>query len=106
MKTKVVQTQIRGAGYYPGSAEWVGSGGLPGKLKFPQQLRLVREPNNPKDGNAISVWVYDQQLGHLARDLAARIAPCMDLGFKANARKSRVQPGGDMIDVAWETGEL
>jgi len=45
-------------------------------------LELVREPSNPHDPNAIVVQVYAdmERLGHLPRDVAARIAPEMDAG--------------------------
>lgn len=45
---------------------------------------LIRNPDNPHDGNAIEVHVpalgRDAMIGHVPRDLAARLAPKMDDG--------------------------
>lgn len=40
-----------------------------------------REPENPFDGNAVRIDnVRRQQIGHLGRDIAAKLAPFMDSG--------------------------
>lgn len=39
---------------------------------------LIREPTNEHDPNAISVWIEDQQIGHVNREDAARLAPLID----------------------------
>jgi hypothetical protein len=43
-------------------------------------FRLEREPDNPHDPNAISVWFLNDRLGHLPKPVAKRLAPLMDAG--------------------------
>lgn len=45
-------------------------------------LRLVREPDNPHDPNAVAVWNYSytHQAGYIPRDEAREIAAAMDGG--------------------------
>jgi len=51
-----------------------------------EALRLVREPENPHDPNAIRVCTRDgDQIGFLAADVAARLAPRLDAGAAAKA---------------------
>lgn len=46
-----------------------------------ERLWLQREPNNPYDANAISVWSSSKKLvGYIKKDLAADLAPQMDRG--------------------------
>ena len=42
--------------------------------------RLVREPENPHDPNAIRVELAELFLGYIPRDLAKNLAPLMDAG--------------------------
>ncbi|RYH06525.1 HIRAN domain-containing protein [Tropicimonas sp. IMCC6043] len=46
------------------------------------RLQLVRQPENPYDGNAVEVWWRNGrlQLGHLPRDVATKVAPLIDAG--------------------------
>lgn len=49
--------------------------------KAGERLWLVREPNNPYDRNAISVWNQGKELiGYIGKDLAADLAGQMDRG--------------------------
>ena len=43
-------------------------------------FRLVREPENPHDPNAIRVEVASKYLGHIPKDKAKELAPQMDAG--------------------------
>ena len=45
-------------------------------------LRLVPEPNNPYDANAVAVWDAGRTvaIGHLPRNVAADVAPAMRAG--------------------------
>ena len=92
------QVSIVGSSFHPGAMNWIT------KLSPGQQLRVVREPNNQYDGNAIAVHVYHQALGYLPRGFAAEVAPLMDAGCKLVARKSRdprfAQSG--VLVVEWE----
>lgn len=50
------------------------------------RLQLVRDPENPHDGNAIGlVWRNDRPLGHIPRDLARDVATLLDAGAPARA---------------------
>ncbi len=44
------------------------------------QLALRREPNNPRDPNAVAVMHGQDRVGYVGRGLAARMAPQMDAG--------------------------
>lgn len=43
-------------------------------------FRLEREPDNPHDPNAVSVWFLDGRLGYLQKSVAEKLAPLMDAG--------------------------
>lgn len=45
-------------------------------------LVAKREPQNQHDPNAVSLWLHEQQAGHLPRRDAATFAPRMDSGFR------------------------
>lgn len=95
--TQVRQTQIVGNSYRPDTARtWLA------KLAPKQPLQLRREPNNKYDPNAVMVYIFEQHLGYIPRGLAAEIAPLMDKGLKAGARKAIGQAGNGIIDIAWE----
>ena len=65
-------------------------------------LILKREPNNPHDANAISVWVKARalvlfgdtvQIGYLGAEVAEELAPIIDRGGKVEARITEVTGG-------------
>lgn len=45
---------------------------------MPADVKLVREPSNPYDANAIRAEVDRQLIGYLARHVAAQLAPALD----------------------------
>ena len=52
--------------------------------------RLHREPDNPADGLAVSVWATGHggvpwRIGYLERAVAARVAPRLDAGVEVTA---------------------
>lgn len=57
-------------------------------------VQLVRNPDNPYDKNAIEVRLNGTMLGHLAKEVAARLAPEMDNGAEwwATIYQVRVSP--------------
>lgn len=75
-------TPVRGhafAGNPPEGAKLVG--GAP--------ARLVREPDNPRDGHAVAVWVDTTwggwRIGYLERAVAVRMAGRLDDGLRVEA---------------------
>ena len=59
---------------------------------------LEREPDNPHDPNAISVWFLNDRLGYLQKPVAKKLASVMDSGTKLTARfVSRNEFGPDSI---------
>ncbi|KAI0298566.1 SNF2 family N-terminal domain-containing protein [Russula brevipes] len=47
-----------------------------------EQVRLIREPNNRYDRNAIAVQnIGRMQVGHIPRQMAAKLAPAIDAGL-------------------------
>ena len=67
------------------------------RLSEGELLKLVREPDNPKDKNAIRIEGQGERIGfipaHVARELAYRI----DEGENFECRVSQVTGGGDKI---------
>lgn len=60
-------------------------------LKEGAQLALLREPNNPADGNAVACLTENgEKLGYLSRQIAAQIAPLMDLGITYHAELTQI----------------
>ncbi|KAK5941852.1 hypothetical protein PMZ80_005803 [Knufia obscura] len=65
----ILNTSIVGIRYYDGSAT------------IGEYVMVRREPGNPYDRNAIRIDnVRRQQIGHIGRDMAAKLAPFMDSG--------------------------
>lgn len=65
----ILNTKIVGCRYYDGRAT-VG-----------EYVRVRREPSNPYDSNAIRIDnVLREQIGHIGRQVAAKLAPLMDSG--------------------------
>jgi hypothetical protein len=51
---------------------------------LPMKAKLIREPENAHDGNAVMVWLdekpWKMQIGYLMREVAAEFAPLLDSG--------------------------
>lgn len=45
------------------------------------QATIRRNPNNKYDTNACEVWVDEEFIGHLPRDIAEEVAPQIDKGI-------------------------
>jgi hypothetical protein len=52
------------------------------KMRAGDPARLVREPSNPYDANAVQVWFLSLQVGYIPRQANARLAAAMDAGIK------------------------
>lgn len=67
-------TKVRGVSY-------AGRQDLIAALEADDGLMLLREANNPADGNAIACLTEKgEKIGYLSREIAAQLAPLMDLG--------------------------
>jgi hypothetical protein len=50
----------------------------PGEVRHETEARLVREPDNPHDANAVRVEIAGAKVGYLPRALAEAWSPRMD----------------------------
>lgn len=67
-------TKVRGVTY-------AGRQDLIATLNAGDSLMLLREVNNPADGNAVACLIENgEKIGYLSRQIAAQLAPLMDLG--------------------------
>jgi len=75
--------RVRGPALVRGWNTWIG-------LESGQPLLLEREPNNPKDANAILVRdLFGAAAGYIERRVAAQVAPVMDSGVMVMAKIKR-----------------
>ena len=65
------------------------------RLHHNMQLKLVREPDNSYDSNAIAVFFANHHLGYLPRFRAQEIAPLIDSGEYYIAYVANVTGGTD-----------
>jgi hypothetical protein len=82
-KLNTRQTGLVGCKFYPGSFEAIKS------MPYGTVVELRREPSNPYDANAISVWYNDKQLGHLPRGMAVYLAKVMDEGTNLRCTRDK-----------------
>ena len=103
MAKKQRQVQIMGSSFYTGAGAHIA------RMRAGQQLMVVREPTNKHDPNAIAVYIFNQQLGHLPRGFAAEIAPLMDAAgapmVRAWKSKDPKFTGVGVIVVEWDDGK-
>ena len=65
-------------------------------LNVGDHLRVVREPNNEYDSNAIAIYdKHQNQLGYIGKNVAASLAPRMDEGEIVDVTVSNITGGGD-----------
>lgn len=83
-------TELAGLQFYAYDAP--GLDGAPTRPGAGDRLCLTRRPDNRADRNAVEAWWRNEHmLGHLPRDLAARVAPHLDRG--AGLRAYALGPG-------------
>ena len=58
-------------------------------------LKLVREPDNSYDTNAIKVYAHGDHIGYINADLAKDLAKKMDNGIAVDASIDEITGGGD-----------
>jgi hypothetical protein len=80
----IQDSPLAGFKYYDGKALW-------GQLKVGDALKLVREPHNPHDANAIRVEWEGRMLGYVPRRENAHLARQMDHGALIEARITQLR---------------
>lgn len=99
-------TQIVGFRFYKGAKATMET------LVHGEPLTLMRQPSNPHDSNAIAIYYAGNQLGHIPRTDAARMAVLMDAGtemectLNGQAPHIRVTWSGDPLPPPAEQKEL
>jgi HIRAN domain-containing protein len=85
----IQDSPLAGFKYYDGKELW-------NELRVGDALRLVREPANPHDANAIRVEWKERMLGYVPRRDNAHLARQMDRGAAIEARitELRSRPNG------------
>lgn len=81
----IQDSPLAGFKYYDGKDLW-------GELRVGDALRLVREPANPHDANAIRVEWKERMLGYVPRRDNAHLARQMDRGAAIEARITGLKP--------------
>jgi hypothetical protein len=65
-------------------------------------LRLVREPDHPKDSLAVQVWAEDQMLGFVPRANNVDVAWALDGKVEVKAVFAGFKPGdGPAMQIVW-----
>jgi hypothetical protein len=85
---------VKGTRYYRAELEFE-----KGELHEGTELRLVHEPNNPYDSNAVSVRLRKNsaKLGYLPRELAPKYSCLVNLGRIKNTTVSKVSKSEDYV---------
>lgn len=65
-----------------------------GGMREGAPLRLIRQPENPHDANAVGVWFGELQIGFLKREIARRVAENFDAGERYEAEVASITGGG------------
>jgi hypothetical protein len=81
----VQSSPLAGFQYHAGEALWQ-------EMREGDRLTLVREADNPHDGNAVRIEWRGQKLGYLPRAENRTVAAAMDKGEAIDARIARMRP--------------
>ena len=87
----IQESPIAGFQFHSGDAIWP-------SLAAGEELKLVREPSNTHDPDAVAVFFRDQQLGYVPRGENGAIAQMLDRGETLEARISKLLTVGDPWD--------
>ncbi|MBV8031459.1 MAG: HIRAN domain-containing protein [Betaproteobacteria bacterium] len=79
----VQSSPLAGFRYHEAAIVWA-------ELRLGDTLQLAREPDNPYDGQAVSVWWRGRKLGYVPRRQNAALAWALDRGASLHARISRL----------------
>jgi hypothetical protein len=84
IRVLIQSSPLAGYQYHAGAQVWE-------QLKAGDELKLVREPNNAHDRNAVRVEWQGQQLGYLPRAENQAVAVELDRGSRVEARIARLR---------------
>ena len=84
----IQESPIAGFQFHEGDAIWP-------RLTVGAPLKLVREPNNSHDPDAVAVYFQDEMLGYVPRAENSAIAGMMDRGETLEASISKLVDGQD-----------
>ena len=88
VKLLVQSSPLAGSQYYALAAVW-------SELRIGDRLTLAREPNNPRDRQAVRVDWFGHKLGYVPRAENAAVARALDDGEQLEARVSRRRDDAD-----------
>lgn len=80
MQSRTTNLKVTGTYYYNGVRLYKA-----GLLRPDQKVELKPEPENPHDGNAVSVRYKGEKIGHLTREMAAKYQPLIMQGSLKNS---------------------
>lgn len=80
----VQSSPLAGFRHYAGETLWQ-------EMREGDRLQLIREPDNPHDGNAVRVEWRQQKLGYLPRAENRAVAAALDAGEAVDARIARLR---------------
>ena len=83
-KILLQNSPLAGFRYYEGKRLWQ-------EMKVGDTLKLIREPDNSHDSNAVRVEWRGEKLGYVPRADNEALARFMDRGLKAEARITRLK---------------
>ena len=85
---EIISLHLTGSTYCEGQ-DYIHSQMDNGYKLQPENVYLVRDPQNPVDANAVQVWYDDNgekvRLGYIQRSQAPEVAKCMDAGGQVAA---------------------
>jgi len=65
------ETEVVGESYYQDALAEIAGPKTQAGVDLDVKARLVPEPDNPHDANAVAVYIQGRKVGHLPRDMAA-----------------------------------
>ena len=97
MRSRTTKLKVTGTYYYNGVRLY--NGGL---LRPDQEVELKPEPENPHDGNAVSVRYKGEKIGHLSREMAAKYQPLIMQGSLKESVVSTcsINDSGQALDLS------
>jgi hypothetical protein len=87
-KILLLESPLAGYQYHRAEGVWT-------FLRVGESLRLVREPGNPHDPNAIAVYFKNDRLGYVPRNENRALALMLDHGERIQAHVTRLTEDAD-----------